>query len=220
MACAFCGEISNPHDNQYYHALGRKIGVVSRVLMETDNWYAIPSLGCLATGYVLLVCKRHFQSLANLNEALYGEMLDFKRAVEAVLWDRLGLPCLAFEHGVTAPGHAGANSVDHVHLHMVPFPHAIWREMAPNSKLEGFCAETGYESLFAKWKDGLPNTYLLFQDADGALYYKPDAAGMPSQLFRKCLAPYFGTDDWDWRLNYFQANFIKTLELFDAKTGI
>ena len=103
MKCSFCEEYLEPQNSQYYIKIGRDIGMHSRVLMETNNWFAIPTMGCLTVGYVLVVCKQHYQSLANLNQELYQEMLSLKGMVEDKLKKELGLECLAFEHGVTAP---------------------------------------------------------------------------------------------------------------------
>ena len=38
---------------------------------------------------------------------------------------------------------------------------------------------------------------------------------MPSQLFRKCLAPYVGADHWDWRCECYSDNITQTIELFN-----
>lgn len=214
MECCFCQEISNRYDNQFYNDLGKRIGVNSRIVMETNNWYVVPTLGCLTTGYVLLVCKQHFQCTACLSEDLYKEMLNLKYTIEDTLFNQLGLHCLVFEHGATDSSYIGANSVDHVHLHMVPFPKIIWPNIIKKHDLQEFSLIPSYEDLFLNWRGNLPKTYLLFQDINQLIYYKPDATGMPSQFFRKCLMPYLNINQWDWKRDYCQANFIKTLELF------
>ena len=37
---------------------------------------------------------------------------------------------------------------------------------------------------------------------------------MPSQLFRKCLAPYLGANYWDWRSESYSNNILETISLF------
>lgn len=214
MECCFCKEYADMFDNQYYNELGRQLGVDSRILVETQNWYAVPTLGCLTTGYVLLICKQHYQSLANLSEALYREMLDLKGNIEKMLFAKLGLPCLAFEHGAADSRFIGANSVNHVHLHIVPFSKIIWTELAQKHELYDFELVADYMDLFLKWEKAPPKTYLLFQDINKAIYYKQDADGVPSQFFRKCLSPYLNASQWDWKQEYYLSNFIKTMELF------
>lgn len=212
--CCFCEEHLRPLNSQYYIELGKKIGVNSRILVETNNWYAVPSLGCLTIGYILLVCKQHYQSAANLSAELYQEMLELKDLVEKTIYERLGLKCLAFEHGTTSPRYSGANSVDHIHLHIVPFTQEIWPDISRKYGIDNFDIITDYKDLFSLWTNTCPKTYLLFQDLNKVIYYKPDAHEFPSQFFRKCLAPYFKAEKWDWRQEYYQENFIKTMDLF------
>lgn len=214
MKCSFCEEYLEPQNSQYYIKIGRDIGMHSRVLMETNNWFAIPTMGCLTVGYVLVVCKQHYQSLANLNQELYQEMLSLKGMVEDKLKKELGLECLAFEHGVTAPCYSGANSVDHVHLHIVPSPKKVWNQLLKEYRMDHFDRIADYDTLFSKWITNYPQTYMLFQDLDKVLYYKASAYGFPSQFFRKCLAPYFHAEDWNWKQELYIDNMIETVKLF------
>lgn len=71
-----------------------------------------------------------------------------------------------------------------------------------------------YNDLFEVWKKNIPDTYLLFQDLDQKLYYISDSSYMPSQLFRKCLAPYLGANYWDWRSESYSNNILETISLF------
>lgn len=214
MNCCFCKEYANPIESQYYNELGNKINVESRIIMETENWYVIPTLGCFTVGYVLLVCKKHYLCMATLSEELFLEMLALKDKIEQYLYRQLGYSCLTFEHGTTNLNESGANSVDHVHIHLVPFTQVIWPNISRDYNLNEYKTIASYESLFLSWKTKLPNTYLLFQDVDKTIYYLSDFKGIPSQFFRKCLASYIGISQWDWKQENFQINFLKTLELF------
>lgn len=212
--CCFCEEYLRPLNSQYYIELGQEIDIKSRILLETKHWYAVPTLGCLTVGYVLLVCKQHYQSLSNLNATLYQEMLELKDLIEKRIHEKLGQKCVAFEHGSTSKYYCGANSVDHVHLHVLPFSREIWPEIAIKYGLNDFSILTNYKDLFSLWANNIPKTYLLFQDLNRIIYYKPDTQGFPSQFFRKCLAPYFKAKKWDWKQELYKENFIKTIELF------
>ena len=214
MNCPFCSEYTNPVESQFYVEIGKHTGYKSRILLETDNWYVIPTMGSLTVGYVLLVTKQHFLSLANLNSEMYFEMLDLKRAVEEILFKRLGMRCIAFEHGTVNTFNKGANSVDHVHIHILPFTHPIWPNIISDIPETDFESVDSYEKLYARWQNDLPNSYLLFQDLNQRIYYISDASKMPSQLFRKCLAPHLGAAHWDWRSEAYSDNIIQTIELF------
>lgn len=212
--CCFCEEYRSPLASRYYMELGQKIGIASRILFETENWYAVPSLGCLTVGYILLVCKRHYLSAAALNSKLFQEMLELKGLAEKKIDEKLGLKCLAFEHGTTSALYSGANSVDHVHLHILPSAKEVWPDISSRHGLEGFITVGSYNDLYSLWTSSRPKTYLIFQDLDQTIHYKPDAGGMPSQFFRKCLAPYFKADEWNWKEELYPENLMKTIQLF------
>lgn len=211
--CCFCEEYLRPRDCQYYVDLGREIDIKSRILFETKHWYAVPTLGCLTVGYVLLVCKQHYQSLSDLSIELYREMLNLKDLIENRIRERLGLKCVAFEHGSKSKYYSAANSVDHVHLHILPFSRTIWPEIATKCSLNDFKILKNYGDLFLLWRNNTPETYLLFQDLQGTIYYRSDAQGYPSQFFRKCLAPYLGVKEWDWRQTLYEENLIETIKI-------
>ena len=195
-------------------SIGRQIGCKSRFLLETDNWYAIPTMGSLTVGYILLVTKQHYLSLANLDSNLFFEMLNLKKSVEDFLFKKLGMHCIAFEHGTTNSYSTGANSVDHVHLHILPFSRPVWNEIITNIPATTVNTVESYNDLFEVWKKNIPDTYLLFQDLNQKLYYISDSSYMPSQLFRKCLAPYLGANYWDWRSESYSNNILETISLF------
>ena len=56
--------------------------------------------------------------------------------------------------------------------------------------------------------------YLLFQDTNQKIYYIPDASNMPSQLFRKCLAPHLAAPCWNWKNETYIDNMMRTMALF------
>lgn len=212
--CPFCDEFQNKRDNQFYTSIGRKIGCKSRILLETNNWYAIPSIGSLTVGYVLLVPKQHYLSLANIGSTLLFEMLHLKKRVENILFLKLGMHCIAFEHGTSNKYSAGANSVTHAHLHILPYTRTIWNEIVTDIPNTTYKAVKNYNFLLDEWKNNVPDSYLLFQDIDRKIYYISDASNMPSQLFRKCLAPYLGAKCWDWRTENYSSNILDTISLF------
>lgn len=214
MHCCFCEEYHNPLNNQYYHLLGKKIGIKDRKIKESANWYAVPTIGCLTAGYMLLVCKQHYQSLANLNIDLYHEMLTLKSHIETIILEKLKRPCIAFEHGSTDSNYSGANSVEHVHLHILPYPEIIWDNLHQKYHLTNFEIVSNYEELYQKWQINPPKSYLFFQDINNNIYYNPNAERMPSQFFRKCMASYYKSDQWDWQKEYYVENFLQTLECF------
>ena len=214
MNCCFCEEYHNPLNNQYYNEFGKSRNIPSRIIFETDNWYVVPTIGCLTIGYVLLVCKIHHMSLANLNLKLYSEMLEIKKAVTKILEEKTGYKCISFEHGLTHIDFAGTNSVNHVHMHIVPCRTDIWpntirkyRNVNPGIFLD-------FMQLFDFWQHNYPQAYLIFQDVKETIHYIPDSSGFPSQFFRRHLAASLSMNEWDWRKECYIDNLIATYYLF------
>lgn len=71
-----------------------------------------------------------------------------------------------------------------------------------------------YERLYQEWQSIHPDSYLLFQDTNQKIYYIPDASNMPSQLFRKCLAPHLAAPCWNWKNEAYIDNMMRTMALF------
>lgn len=214
MNCPFCVEYKKPYESQFYLEVGQRIGCKSRVLLESKNWYAVPTIGCLTAGYVLIICKQHYLSLADTDDNLYNEMLSLKKKVEKLLYKEFGLNCISFEHGNTRINSKGTNSVDHVHLHVLPFHQNIWNNIAPKIKCHKFEVMDSYESVFKSFKYTKPNSYLVFQDVDKKVYYIPNAKELPSQFFRRCIANQINMDEWNWKTEYYTENITKTLRAF------
>lgn len=149
-----------------------------------------------------------------LEQLSYEEMLSLKKHIESVLAECLGLDCVTFEHGTSNPFSKGANSVDHVHIHIVPFERPIWQDIVSTISPLSIKDIDNYERLYQEWQSIHPDSYLLFQDTNQKIYYIPDASNMPSQLFRKCLAPHLAAPCWNWKNEAYIDNMMRTMALF------
>lgn len=174
----------------------------------------VPSLGCLAEGHVLLIPKTHVLSIANLSTSMFEEMLDLKQTIAKRLLECTGKECICFEHGITIARAAGANSVNHLHLHMVPCEKELWPSIAQQSTINESIYFPRFQELYSHLKRYMPLSYLLFQDTDGSVHYIANASSYPSQFFRIQIAKCIGITEWDWQKDYNEDNVIRTLQLF------
>ncbi len=106
-ACRFCrigaGEAQFDYDN---------------VLMESDDYFAIASIGGFIEGWTLLCAKRHVLNLSrDYRTAAFREFAD---QVANAVTSCYGRPVI-FEHGVNHSGSLTGCGTDHGHMHMVPF---------------------------------------------------------------------------------------------------
>src|SRR5690349_2831997 len=85
-------------------------------LFESPNFFAIPSLGALVEGWVLLVPRAHVVCSGALESRLLDEFAAMKEKLSALVRERYGTVSI-FEHGPSVPGHDVGCTVDHAHLH-------------------------------------------------------------------------------------------------------
>ena len=70
-----------------------------KIIIETDNFYIIPSVGSIVEGYLLLNTKFHIPAMASINKALVGELLQLKKRIRTILMDVYKTGCIFYEHG-------------------------------------------------------------------------------------------------------------------------
>ena len=165
-------------------------------LFETRNFVALPSVGALVEGWLLLVPKRHFISLGALPDSMFSEMQDFKELLCSVLMACYGTVS-AFEHGPSADRRAVGCGVDHAHLHLAPIPFDLLVEVAP-------LLPTTIRWQPADIRDCKP----MYRRGEDYLYLEqPIGAGrlathqrFGSQLFRRAIALRLGfPKEYNWR---------------------
>src|SRR5579862_8951840 len=86
-------------------------------LFESPNFVAVPSLGALVEGWLLLIPKCHVLSLGSLPDSTHEELNEFKEFLYAALIQCYG-SASAFEHGPIIEKSAVGCGVDHAHLHI------------------------------------------------------------------------------------------------------
>jgi len=85
-----------------------------RIVAETPNFYALPTVGQISDGgHMLIVTRKHHPCLGSMEEELFPEYEAFVDRVKAAVTTRYGKPIL-FEHGILG------QSISHAHLQMMP----------------------------------------------------------------------------------------------------
>jgi diadenosine tetraphosphate (Ap4A) HIT family hydrolase len=193
--CEFCCEFAGDEGARFSREYGDSVR--SRVVANQGDFVAIPTVGQLLPGSLLILPRRHFdtcaQAQASLGSADLMRLVD--RACDAL--QRFGRP-LVFEHGAR-PHTGGACGIYHAHLHVVPAPDSVrldellpQRAATARSLIEALAANEGKDE------------YLLARDTDGLVGHlelsAPDRDFFPSQYLRRFLVRRFVLDrPWDWR---------------------
>ena len=127
-ACSFC-KIGR----------GESANWIDRPLAETESFVAIPSLGSITAGWIMIVPKFHALNFsASYNDA------EFRKLANEVInhLKPFGGQIHMFEHGPLDQGSATGCGVDHAHVHFVPLsrdfsgtiesldPSLVWNEIS------------------------------------------------------------------------------------------
>lgn len=89
-----------------------------QVVLESDNFVVLPSLGSIVPGWLLLIPKFPVVRFADIATCYHSEFERILSAVQGAVAGRFGAP-FVFEHG----GHRGSRvscGVDQAHMHIVP----------------------------------------------------------------------------------------------------
>jgi len=213
--CCFCAELAGAQTE--FHQLYPDLE--SRLVLDTPNFVAMPSLGQLAPGHTLLLPKEHVTS--------FGELDDTRRREAATLYSYLRRKIASrfaraacFEHGSRRGARSGGCGIVHAHLHFVPL--GEHKSQLPPSLGEGWKASTA-----ASWLDDAAELaragtgYLMWHGPAGTPRLEL-VTEVPSQSLRRHVAGLLGNEHWDWRMAGAQHELLTTLrdpQLMRAAVG-
>ncbi|MEV6556471.1 hypothetical protein AB0M22_12200 [Nocardia sp. NPDC051756] len=151
--------------------------------------YAIPALGALAPGHLLVVPERHWFSTSSISvsaTAFAAFVLEVLGRVESYYG-----PATIFEHGACALQIRRSACVTHAHLQILPGKYALHT-----------VADTVPRCSFSSIADFIGSGveqrgYLMYQEPGDSVSYIPDPA--VSQLVRRHVAAQVGRPtEWDY----------------------
>jgi diadenosine tetraphosphate (Ap4A) HIT family hydrolase len=176
------------------------------VAREGDCALAVPSLGSLVPGYLLIVPPAHVTSTSRIPDDEKAKFASFTADISRRLTSLYEQPVTMFEHGAcTSQSQLRSACVSHAHLHLVPGRYSLISEAVGEA--------TRYPS-YERFLDNPPeDPYLMLQDPDGPVV---SIADRPSpQFFRQVIARRLGTPEcWDYALYPFFDNIERTYKDF------
>lgn len=166
------------------------------VVAETEHLVAVPSVGPLVLGWLLILPKGHhlnFADAVRMNPCIEQELEKL-----ATDWEDLFGSLTWFEHGPRDVGSDVGCSIDHAHLHLVPLGELNLIHAARN-QLEGlhFKAVRGLGDTRSAVDRGY--SYLYVKLSDGT-HWLAESNRIPSQSLRRVIATEQGRgEEWDWK---------------------
>ncbi len=212
--CEFCIEFETPKKSAFYR-LFSKYNLSSRIIYETTSYVALAGLGALSDGYILLLPKKHYLSLASLPKDEIIEFELFKEEVtERIRSEYNNLIC--FEHGAVSSKIRAGCCIDHAHLHVCPCPIDLSPLIDILFKKQHLTRLWELNS-FAKKK--IP--YLFYENQEGHMFTYLIEGELEPQFLRRLWAEALGLQDqWDWAVFIGEQNIIRTLKKLGEKINM
>jgi ATP adenylyltransferase len=199
--CCLCSNLASDLTRQSW----------DRPVFESRNFVAIPSLGSLVEGWLLLVPKEHFISMGALPDRLFPEMEEMKRTVSAHVSNEYG-QVTVFEHGPVSGNRKVGCSVDHAHLHIVPLGFDLAAAARPFMPHDAEWSAASLNECRKAYQSG--RDYLYFEQPLGTGWISAHR-NFGSQVFRKAIASQIGRpDEFNWRQHPELAIVARTIDVF------
>jgi diadenosine tetraphosphate (Ap4A) HIT family hydrolase len=175
-------------------------------LASSEHFVALPSVGPIAVGHIMIVSRIHAPNLASMGHSAIEE---YKSLVKSISSRDGFARLLEGEHGASANSTGGA-CITHCHVNLIPgFADRINDLIFDLPQLEL------NHDLNSLSPDAAP--YILLRAANVVRLYR--ASNVPSQLIRRVLFAKIGRDDWDWAA-FPNLNVVhETLELWGSRFG-
>lgn len=201
--CRLCREINNKNI-----ILNLKLGISNTVLAKNGDWLVLPALGSVVPGYIMIVNVNHsYHSIACCPDAQLQKLEETICLCKKSLKKIYHSNCILFEHGVLTETMIGSNSVDHVHLHILPIELDLYNTFCHEETQQFY----GFDELK---RIALKNNiaYLFYENQYGKRFYIKDKNGIfPSQFFRRQVAMAVGkSEEWNWRIFPHYEEFLNT----------
>lgn len=193
-----------------------------QILVETQNFVVVPTLGAIVEGWLLVIPKRGYLSFAAIEAQLQSEAASVTALTKEIVQACYGSVAV-FEHGPASRGQRVGCGVDHAHLHIVPTTRPLLPcvPLVTESKLNWHPTSSPFDAS-RYISDGTSYLYLEESDTGGLIAPADDA---PSQLFRRVIAHQNGIpEQFDWREHAMEANVRATVRtiskyLLDENSG-
>src|SRR5216683_2032995 len=206
-SCSLCGELHGTIAP--IHRIAVPMSPQSRILRTKNNWMAVPSIGPLAPGHLMMVCKQHFPSVLNCSDA--NDCFLLAQECATILESLYGSPIIAFEHGCRSGGlNLSGACVQHAHLHLVPAPMQFLRNVLAD--FDGWQRSINLNYPLEAFADV---EYLLIGNVlpDLSLWLHKCHEPSPSQALRRALANSLGISEaWDWKKSARGEVFLQTIK--------
>lgn len=181
-----------------------KSNIVNTIIDESANFLVLPSKGSLCDGYLLIVPKKHINSMNELTKNEKHELLHLINKYRDKFKSIYGKFPLLFEHGSSGQNaDNSSSSIKHAHLHIVN--HKFTNEIKIISELN--LQKVDIQNFF----EFRNKNYISYISNGNEFYITYDFKPV-SQQMRIYIAEDLGiNNNFNWRQDNFDENIISTI---------
>ena len=192
MECVFCNIDKSKLENT--------------IIEEIDNFIVLPTIGALVDGYLMIVSKKHINSMSELKE---NEKIEYEILIEKYrkkfknIYNKYPI---IFEHGSPInDSNMKASSVIHAHTHIVNHEFINEESIVKNLNFKKL------ENLNYLSKE---QNYIMYINPENICYVSYNFEPV-SQMMRKIIAKDLGDENkFDWKKEIFLENINSTIRKF------
>lgn len=185
--CIFCQE------NRFHNNLKAGFTFSESLIYEDEYVFITPDLSPLVPGHLLIVSQNHYNSFAGAPIEVQN---DLQKTIEYI-HNSLHYEKIAwFEHGAVFSGKGGA-SIDHAHLHVLPYEFPIQQAVEADNKYSKKVEFS--KDLFYKLAEKQPYLWISNGFDSSSIYYVDN---LPSQYLRSIVVQLQGKREYNWKSNF------------------
>lgn len=163
----------------------------SSILFENNNIYVQVDISPLCLGHILIATNRHYLNFFESDFDVKEDTIKIKKKIAKIYKEVYNSDVLFFEHGSAKSGEAGA-SIDHAHLHVIPYCVDIEEEL---NRLLGTPIKC---DILTNYEFNNEFSYIYLEKSNmNKLIYKVDK--LPSQFLRKIISEKLNSNDYLWQ---------------------
>lgn len=188
----------------------------NRVILSDGQWYFVPTLGCFIDGYTLLILSSHRPSLYFCTLEEKKELISFFENIQKLYDLAYHTSFFMFEHGIVNQSLLSPTSVNHVHLHFLPYSHAC-DQVSKIIRTAGYKEHVlnSFLDLDSIIKQNHIETYLLYYYNGVFRVVDVSTEKLPSQYLRMVIYQIIEKrvdNGWNWKIYPYYQNMKMTYE--------
>ena len=185
------------------------------VLFENNDLYVRVDISPLCLGHILIITNKHYLNFFEIPKEIKKQVIKLKDNIKNVYKQLYDTDVLFFEHGSAKSGYAGA-SIDHAHLHCIPYKFDISDYL---NKVLGSPEECNIISSKKEFHNEFSYIYIE-SEHNGSKIYKVEK--LPSQFLRKLVFEKQGKLEYKWQEKCMKLESIEDLNqtIIDLKDKI